>query len=145
MAQSKKGDFIMKKIIFVLLVAMVLFASCGGKGLKAGTYEAENALADSTVTVKVTVDNNGKITDVYFDETYKGSTKKTLGYDYNMKAYGGTPYEWFEQIEFLEKAIVENQGTDFITLDANGKTDAVSGCTIGITNLVDTFNKAIAK
>ena len=135
----------MKKIIFVLLVAMVLFASCGGKGLKAGTYEAENALADSTVTVKVTVDNNGKITDVYFDETYKGSTKKTLGYDYNMKAYGGTPYEWFEQIEFLEKAIVENQGTDFITLDANGKTDAVSGCTIGITNLVDTFNKAIAK
>ena len=124
---------------------MVLFASCGGKGLKAGTYEAENALADSTVTVKVTVDNNGKITDVYFDETYKGSTKKTLGYDYNMKAYGGTPYEWFEQIEFLEKAIVENQGTDFITLDANGKTDAVSGCTIGITNLVDTFNKAIAK
>ena len=62
-----------------------------------------------------------------------------------MKAYGGTPYEWFEQIEFLEKAIVENQGTDFITLDANGKTDAVSGCTIGITNLVDTFNKAIAK
>ena len=51
----------MKKIIFVLLVAMVLFASCGGKGLKAGTYEAENALADSTVTVKVTVDNNGKI------------------------------------------------------------------------------------
>ena len=135
----------MKKIIFVLLVAMVLFASCGGKGLKAGTYEAENVLADSTVTVKVTVDNNGKITDVYFDETYKGSTKKTLGYDYNMKAYGGTPYEWFEQIEFLEKAIVENQGTDFITLDANGKTDAVSGCTIGITNLVDTFNKAIAK
>ena len=51
----------MKKIIFVLLVAMVLFASCGGKGLKAGTYEAENVLPDSTVTVKVTVDNNGKI------------------------------------------------------------------------------------
>ena len=61
----------MKKIIFVLLVAMVLFASCGGKGLKAGTYEAENVLADSTITVKVTVDNNGKITDVYFDEIYK--------------------------------------------------------------------------
>ena len=135
----------MKKIIFVLLVAMVLFASCGGKGLKAGTYEAENVLADSTITVKVTVDNNGKITDVYFDETYKDSTKKTLGYGYNMKAYGGTPYEWFEQVAFLEKAIVENQGTDFITLDANGKTDAVSGCTIGITNLVDVFNKAISK
>ena len=135
----------MKKIIFVLLVAMVLFASCGGKGLKAGTYEAENVLADSTVTVKVTVDNNGKITDVYFDEPYKDSTKQTLGYGYNMKDYGGTPNEWFEQVEFLEKAIVENQGTDFITLDANGKTDAVSGCTIGITNLVDTFNKAIAK
>ena len=135
----------MKKIIFVLLVAMVLFASCGGKGLKAGTYEAENVLADSTVTVKVTVDNNGKITDVYFDEIYKDSTKKTLGYGYNMKAYCGTPYEWFEQVEFLEKAIVENQGVDFITLDANGKTDAVSGCTISVNNLIDTFNKAIAK
>ena len=75
----------------------------------------------------------------------KGSTKKTLGYDYNMKAYGGTPYEWFEQIEFLEKAIVENQGTDFITLNEAGKTDAVSGCTISVNHLIDAFNTVIAK
>ena len=134
----------MKKVILVLLVAMILFVGCGNK-LKAGVYEAENKLADSTVTVKVTVDNSGKITSVYFDETNKDTTKKAMGYDYNMKAYGGTPYEWFEQIEFLEKAIVDNQGVDFIKLDDKGKTDAVSGCTITISQFVDTFNNAIAK
>ena len=65
----------MKKIIFGLLVAMVLFASCGNGKLKAGVYEASEKLPDSTVTAKVTIDNEGKITDVYFDETYKDSTK----------------------------------------------------------------------
>ena len=134
----------MKKIIFALLVAMVLFTSCGNK-LKAGTYEDKIAGAESTVTVKVTVDNDGKITSVFFDETNKDSTKKALGYGYNMKAFGGTPYEWFEQVEFLEKAIVENQGTDFITLNEAGKTDAVSGCTISVNHLIDAFNAVIAK
>ena len=109
----------MKKIIFALLVAMVLFTSCGNK-LKAGTYEEQIAGVESTVTVKVTVDNDGKITSVFFDETNKDSTKKALGYNYGMKAYAGAAYEWFEQVEALEKAIVENQGTDFITLDENG-------------------------
>ena len=134
----------MKKILFVLLVAMVLFTSCGNK-LKAGTYEDQIVGAESTVTVKVTVDNNGKITSVFFDETNKDSTKKALGYNYGMKAYAGAAYEWFEQVEALEKAIVENQGTDFITLDANGKTDAVSGCTISVNHLIDAYNKVIAK
>ena len=51
--------------------------------------------------------------------------------------------EWYEQVEALEKAIVEHQGTDFITLDEENKTDAVSGCTIVIDALLGAANEAI--
>ena len=135
----------MRKIIFVLLIAMVLFAGCSNK-LKAGVYEAENVLPDSTATVKVTIDKDGKITDVYFDETYDGSTKKTLGDDYGMKSdWGSQIGEWYEHVAALEKAIVDNQGVATITLTDKGTTDAVSGCTIQIDHLIKAFNDAIAK
>ena len=139
----------MKKILnFIFAISLVtgLFVGCNNGKLKAGVYEAENVLSDSTATVKVTVDADGKITDVYFDETYDDSTKKSLGDDYGMKSdWGSQIGEWYEHVAALEKAIVENQGVAFITLDDKGKTDVVSGCTIQIDHLVKTFNDAIAK
>ncbi len=136
----------MKKIIFGLLVAMVLFASCGNGKLKAGVYEASEKLPDSTVTAKVTIDNEGKITDVYFDETYKDSTKKTLGDAYGMFSdWGSKVGEWYQQAAALENAIIANQGTDFIKTNSEGKTDAVSGCTIKVDHMVKVFNEALKK
>ena len=58
---------------------------------------------------------------------------------YNPSAAG----EWFEQVEKLENAIVENQGIDFIELKEDDTTDAVSGCTIKINALVAAAEKAI--
>ena len=53
--------------------------------------------------------------------------------------------EWYEQVESLEKAVVSHQGIDFITLDSEGKTDAVSGCTIKISALYTALEKALAE
>ena len=126
----------MKKIIFVLLAAMVLFASCGNGKLKAGVYEASNQLPDSTVTAKVTIDN----------ETYKDSTKKTLGDAYGMFSdWGSKVGEWYQQAAALENAIIANQGTDFIKINSEGKTDAVSGCTIKVDHMIKVFNDALKK
>ena len=62
-----------------------------------------------------------------------------------MKSYPRAAGEWYEQVEKLEKAIVENQGTDFITLDKDNKTDAVSGCTIVVDALLGATNDALEK
>ena len=40
---------------------------------------------------KATIDENGAVTGTNTD------TKNTLGFDYNMVAWGGATYEWFEQ------------------------------------------------
>lgn len=140
----------MKKIMLCLCVSMMLFVfvGCEKVGFKEGTYNGTAIDTyggeENTATAKVVINSEGKIESVYLDTTYKGSTKKTLGYDYNMKKYYPSAVgEWFEQVEKLEAAIVENQGTQFLTLDENGKTDAVSGCTIQISALIKAVDNAL--
>lgn len=57
--------------------------------------------------------------------------------------YGSTVGEWYEQVEKLEKAVVENQGIEFLNLNEDGKTEAVSGCTIKIDAMYEALNKAL--
>lgn len=143
----------MKKIFYILmvLVSVTFISGCEkiSEGLyKEGTYEASAIDTynneNNTATAKVEVNSEGKIVSVYLDTTYNGSTKKTLGDDYNMKKYNANAAgEWYEQVEKLENAIVEHQGVDFITLDSDGKTDTVAGCTIKIDALYEAVTKAI--
>ena len=61
-----------------------------------------------------------------------------------MKTYMPTAAgEWFEQVEKLEQAVVDNQGIDFLNLDEDGYTDAVSGCTIKIDALYKALEDAL--
>lgn len=146
----------MKKLLCLLLLCTVLFTGCS-TSYKEGIYEG-SAIdtyggAENTATAKITIDSEGKITDVYLDTTYTHNgvetTKKTLKEEYGMKLgnspYGQAEYEWYEQVEALEKAVIENQGIDFITLDENGKTDAVSNCTIVIDALYEALQNALNK
>ena len=140
----------MKKLILCLCVCAMLFVftGCEKVGFKEGTYNGtaidNYGGEENTATAKVVINREGKIESVYLDTTYKGSTKKTLGNDYNMKTYyPDAAGEWFEQVEKLEAAIVENQGTEFLNLDDNGKTDAVSGCTIQISALIKAVDNAL--
>ena len=141
----------MKKILIsvCLLACMVGICGCEKVGYKEGKYSG-SALdtynnEENTATADVVINKEGKIESVYIDTTYQGTTKKTLGYNYNMqKYYPSAQGEWFEQVEKLEKAIVENQGVDFIELKEDNTTDAVSGCTIKINALVAAAEKAIS-
>ena len=137
---------------FICLFALVLLVGCSN-GYKEGEYTGTAIDSyggqENTATAKVTVNSDGKITSVYLDTTYttdKGvsTTKKTLGNDYNMKTYMPTAAgEWFEQVEKLEQAVIDNQGIDFLDLDEDGYTDAVSGCTIKIDALYEALEDAL--
>lgn len=143
----------MKKIkYFLCLLAVTLLVGCSS-GYKEGEYIAEATDSyggeNNIASAVVKVDSDGKITSVYLDTTYTvdgvATTKKTLKEDYGMlnHPYGSTVGEWYEQVEKLEQAVVEHQGIDFLTLDEDGKTDAVSGCTIKIDALYEALSKAL--
>lgn len=148
----------MKKVFFLALTTVLLFSGCQSKQLKEGVFEGSATDtyggAENTATAKVTIDQEGKITDVYLDTTYTTAegvqtTKKQLGNDYGMKegnsAYGEAQYEWFEQVEALEQAVIDNQGIDFLNIDEDGYTDAVSSCTIKIDALYEALENALSK
>jgi len=144
----------MKKIVCLILALSFIFTGCDVvtteykegvyEGSASDTYGGEN----NTATAKITVNSEGKITDVYLDTTYTKdgvlTTKKALKEEYGMKQYGAS-YEWYEQVEALENAIVQNQGIKFLKLDENGKTDAVSTCTIKIDALYKALENALNK
>lgn len=144
----------MKKVkYFICLFALILLVGCS-KGYKEGEYTGTAVDSyggqENTASAKIIIDSEGKITDVYLDTTYTTedgvkTTKKTLKDDYGMynHPYGSKVGEWYQQVEKLEKAVIDNQGIDFINLDDSGKTDAVSGCTIKIDALYKALEDAL--
>lgn len=149
----------MKKVLCLLTAGLVLFTVTGCEKVtneyKEGTYEA-SVIDDyndegNIASAKILINSEGKIETVFLDTTYTTSegietTKKALGNDYNMKTYyPDAAGEWYEQVEKLEQAIIEHNGVDFITLDSDNKTDAVSGCTIKVNALVEAARQALAQ
>ena len=141
-----------RKIYLMGLIGLLLLTGCS-KGYKEGTYTStaiDTYGGENTATAIITIDSAGKITDVKLDTTYTTkdgvkTTKKALGSDYGMYGveYGSTIGEWYQQAEALEKYVVDNQGIDKLTLNEDGKTDAVSGCTIKIDALYSAINNAL--
>ena len=80
-----------KKIIVLSMVSLLLLGGCT-KGYKEGIYTGTATDSyggqDNTATAIVTIDNNGKITDIKLDTTYTKdgvvTTKKTLGSDLSL-------------------------------------------------------------
>ena len=69
-------------------------------------------------------------------------SKKEIGDDYNMVAFGDAQAEWYEQAATMEAFILENQALE-VTLDEEGVTDAVTGVSIHISEFVELFNMAL--
>ena len=78
------------------------------------------------------------------DDEGKDTSKKEMGDDYGMVAYGGAQAEWYAQAEAVEAFILANQGFD-VTLDAEGKTDAVAGASIHLNQFAELFNMTLGK
>lgn len=140
------------KIILMGVIGLALLSGCS-KGYKEGIYTGTAIDSyggqNNTATAIVTVDKNGKITDVDLDTTYTKdgveTTKKKLGDSYGMYGgeYGSQVGEWYQQVEILEKNVVDNQGLDKIKMNDEGYTDAVSGCTIKIDALYEALENAL--
>lgn len=143
-----------KKLCLMGVIGVMLLSGCS-KGYTEGVYTGsaiDNYGGQSnTATAIVTVDAEGKITDVNLDTTYTKdgveTTKKALGTEYGMYGvpYGSQVGEWYEQVEALENNVVENQGLDGIKLDSEGYTDTVSGCTIKIDALYEALEDALSQ
>lgn len=144
-----------KKICLLGVISLALLSGCS-KGYKEGVYTGtakdNYGGQDNTATAIVTIDSSGKITDVKLDTTYTTSegvetTKKALGDAYGMKTgnspYGTADYEWYEQVEALEKAVIDGQGLKSIKLNDDGYTDSVSSCTIKVDALYNAVNSAL--
>lgn len=136
----------MKKLT-IAAAALLMLTACGSSS-KTGKAEKEidNHGSAETVTVEVTTDGD-KVTAININETYHGKkdTKKDLKEAYDMKKASPIGKEWYEQIDFLEKYIVEN-GLDAVELGEDGKpvagSDLAAGCTINLADIMETANKA---
>ena len=91
---------------------------------------------------KASIDENGAVTATNID------TKNTLGFDYNMVAYGGATYEWFEQaanfasyITGKTAAEVEGIAIDEATKPADA--DLATSVTISIIGFKNLIAKAL--
>ena len=91
---------------------------------------------------KASIDENGAVTATNID------TKNTLGFDYNMVAYGGATYEWFEQaanfafyITGKTAAEVEGIAIDEATKPADA--DLATSVTISIYGFKSLIAKAL--
>lgn len=109
-----------------------------GAVLQDGRYEAETDEPDSSgfrdqVFMNIT---DGKITEVTWESVGEDGSKKSVlseNGEYVMTEEGLT---WKEQAEALAKALIENQSLEFLHMDEQGKTDAVSGVSISVGGFV---------
>lgn len=115
---------------------------------KDGNYFAQGAMNEKSgwqynVTLKV---EGGKITDADWNATNikAGPDKKTVSEsgEYGMKA-GGAQAEWHEQAEKAEQFLIEKQDPAAITVNDEGKTDAISGVSISVNEFAELAQKAL--
>ena len=108
-----------------------------GAVLEDGTYEVKGEPMDGyTDQVSMTV-KEGKITEVVWESVGEDGSKKSVlseTGEYVMTEDGLT---WKEQAEAMAAALVENQSLEFVNLNEQGKTDAVSGVSISVGGFVN--------
>ncbi|UQZ34641.1 FMN-binding protein [Paenibacillus sp. PK3_47] len=113
---------------------------------KDGGYHAEGEMdAESgwKSTVDVTVAGGNVVAVKFSGLNAAGDDKKQFSIDgkYGMKA-GGASSEWHEQAELAEAYFLDNKGAA-PTLDAEGKTDAISGVSIHVGEYFTLAEKAL--
>ncbi|RAP27432.1 FMN-binding protein [Brevibacillus laterosporus] len=124
-------------------------AEATDKKMADGVYYAQQKNADADWNYAVVLDvKDGKITNVNWTGISKdaGPDKKALSKDgkYGMKEQAKAQAEWHEQAEKVEKFLIEKQDPAAITVDNDGKTDAVSGVSIKVNDFAALVTEALA-
>lgn len=147
----------MKKYFGILIaIVMCVFILTGCEKVNEGNYKegtyygsvVDNYGGSSSVASAVVyVDSTGMIKSVFLDTVYSKddvlTTKKTLGDAYNMKVASEVGKEWYEQVNLIEAKVVENQNITFMTLNDDGKTDAIAGVTMKVDALYKALENAL--
>lgn len=141
------------KLFLAVMVCVFLFTGCEKVNVgnyKEGTYYGsvvDNYGGAAIASAVVYVDSTGMIKSVFLDTVYSKddvlTTKKTLGDAYNMKPASEVGKEWYEQVNLIEAKVVENQNITFMTLNDDGKTDAIAGVTMKIDALYKALENAL--
>lgn len=111
-----------------------------------GTFETEEADFDEqgykdkvSLTIK-----DGKITEVIWDAYNEaGELKSVLSADGIYEMPGDLT--WQEQAMAITDFLIQNQSAEAITLNAEGKTDAVTGVTISVKDFVTLVKECLQK
>ena len=156
----------MKKRNYLILIFLLLFMSGCEKSRHTGKYKEGTYFAsvpyvsygeNYVTTATLYVDRYGYIQSCFIDSTYikdgVKTTKKTLKEAYGMKETsnnigvleGGK--EWYEQVEAIEKKILEEQDLDWVKWTDDTKTklslDTISGVTISADTYIEAISKAM--
>lgn len=90
---------------------------------------------------------NGRILAANWNGVKEGveKDKKTASKDgeYGMVEKGKASSEWHDQAATIEAYLIANQGFEGLTLNAEGKTDAITGATISMNDFVDLATKVL--
>ena len=113
-------------------------------GLKDGVYKAEAAEFSNGYkgTMEMTV-KDGVITELIWDDVDEEGNKKSqlsLNGEYVMTEDGPI---WKEQSEALAKYVIEHQSLEGLTVNEEGKTDVVSGVSIGINGFINLVEECL--
>lgn len=158
----------MKKITLYSMILLSVFLLCGcekveqegsyKKGIYSGAVTYESYGKTYVTTATIYVGKSGNIENCYIDSTYQTedgiiTTKKALGDDYQMKetsaAIGVIPggAEWYEQVEQIEKKVVEEQNLNWVKWSDDAETkldlDTISGVTISADTYIEAVKQAI--
>ncbi len=100
------------------------------------------AAVSDGVQTKVSFDEKGVSST---DKGAKVSSKRELGTNYGMVAYGGAAKEWFEQADAFDAACIGKSAGELAGLESGGygiDSLKTAGCTIAISDMVKAAAKA---
>ena len=131
---------------FVNVLADALEQAAGKSSvvLADGTYEAEAVAGDYTDVATMVV-SGGKITEITLDSVDADGNKKSVLAEQGVYVMTEDGLNWKEQAEALAAAVVAGQSVECLALNAEGKTDAVSGVSIYVGGLVSLIENMIGQ
>jgi major membrane immunogen (membrane-anchored lipoprotein) len=128
-------------VVCLLICALLLgMAGCSSAQYRDGVYAAqldEFASSGWKDTLELTIEN-GEVTKVNWDAVYKDDSIPIRKKQYSKSGlYGmltaGAVGEWYDQATAAEQYVLEH-GAAALAVNADGYTDAISGCTVHVSD-----------